>query len=175
MFVCFELFFDFDAYLSWFMVLSAFIKLTLNLPGLNIEDLLADDPKDDPNFVHINGLPKDWKAELNDSGNVLIINPDGKQFVSRIEALQFMVQSNCDAKTIHSFWKSLEEEGWRVEDRIPSGWRVRNLDKDDSDFEFLTSKMTIISSTQEAMNMIKDSGNFEQIIKFEAFLEDIKK
>ena len=86
-----------------------------------------------------------------------------------------MVQSNCDAKTIHSFWKSLEEEGWRVEDRIPSGWRVRHLDKDDSDFEFLTSRMTIISSTQEAMNMIKDSGNFEQIIKFEAFLEDIKK
>ena len=140
----------------------------------NIDDLLADDPEDDPNLVQMNGLPKDWRAERNHLGKFVIINPDGKQFVSRIEALQFMVQSNYDAKTIHSFWKSLEEEGWRVDDRIPSGWRVRGLDGDDSDFEFLSSKMTIISNTREAMDVIKNSGNFEQIIKFEAFVEEMK-
>ena len=140
----------------------------------NIDDLLADDPEDDPNFIQMNGLPKDWRAERNELGKILIINPDGKQFVSRIEALQFMVQSNYDAKTIHSFWKSLEEEGWRVDDRIPSGWRVRRLDGDKSDYEYLSSKMTIISSTREAMDLIKSSGNFEQIIQFEAFVEEMK-
>ena len=140
----------------------------------NIEDLLADDPEETQNVVPLNGLPKDWKAELNVSGKLLIFNPDRKQFFSRIEALQFMVQSNYDAKTIHSFWKSLEEEGWRVDDRIPSGWRVRRLNGDSSEAEYLSSKMAIISSTQEAMDVIKSSGNFEQIIKFEAFIEDEK-
>ena len=142
----------------------------------NIEDLLADDPEDNPKFVQINGLPKHWKAEPNESGKIQIFNADGKQFSSRIDALQFMVKSNYDAKTIHSFWKSLDEEGWRVDDRIPSGWRVRCLDSGcRSDYEFLSSEMMILPSTREAMNMIKNSGNFEQIIKFEAFVEDLKK
>ena len=92
--------------------------------------------------------------------------------MSRIEALQFMVQSTYDAKTIHSFWKSLEGEGWRVDDRIPSGWRVRRLDGEDSDYEYLSSKMTILSSTEEAIDVIKSSGNFEQVIQFEAFVDE---
>ena len=140
----------------------------------NIEDLLADDPEETQKCVPLNGLPKDWRAELDVSGKLLIFNPDGKQFLSRIEALQFMVQSSYDAKIIHSFWKSLEEEGWRVDDRIPSGWRVRRLHGDSSEAEYLSSKMIIISSTEEAMDVIKSSGNFEQIIKFEAFIEDEK-
>ena len=142
----------------------------------NIEDLLADDPEDNPKIVQINGLPKDWKAEQNESGKIQIFNPDGKQFLSRIEALQFMVKSHYDAKTIHSFWKSLDEEGWRVDDRIPSGWRVRCLDSGcRNDYEFLSSEMIILPSTQEARDVIKNSGNFEQIIKFEAFAEHLKK
>ena len=137
----------------------------------NILDLLAEE---NSSCVQLNGLPKDWRAELNDSGSLLIFNPDGKQFTSRIEALQFMVQTNYDAKTIHSFWKGLEEEGWRVDDRIPSGWRVRRPDGEDGDYEYLSSKMTILSSTEEAMDVIKSSGNFEQVIQFEAFVARVK-
>ena len=83
-----------------------------------------------------------------------------------------MVQENYDAKTIHSFWKGLEEEGWRVDDRIPSGWRFRRPEGHDSDYEYLSSNMTILSSTKEAMDVIKSSGNFEQIIQFETFVEE---
>ena len=140
----------------------------------NIDDLLDKDPEDDPNSVHVSGLPKDWRGvKVNDGGEFLILNPAGEEFKSRIEALQFMIKSSYDAKTIHTFWRSLEEEGWRTDERIPSGFRVRCLD--DGDCEYLSSNMTLLSSTKEAVDWIQNSGNFEQIIKFEAFVNDIKK
>ena len=84
-----------------------------------------------------------------------------------------MINSSYDAKTIHGFWKSLEDEGWMVDEKIPSGWRVRRLDEDVGDWEYLSSSMTVLASTEEAAQCIQNSGNFEQIINFEAWRKEI--
>ena len=122
-------------------------------------------------------LPKDWRTEVTLSGEVILINPEGSKFSSRVSAVEFMMKNTYSPEDIYNLWNSLDKEGWSIpNEKVPSGWRIKYFEGI-FDYKYLTKEMKVFESTEEAFTHIKDSGNFNfgVMMKFGVWVKDVKK
>ena len=119
-------------------------------------------------------LPNGWKIETDENSDEVFINPAGKRFTSRRDAVEFMIKNGYAPKSIYNLWNSLDIEGWVLQsDQIPAGWRVKYYPAL-YDYKYLTREMSIIHSTQEASLVVKSCDDHEQE-RFENWASEVAK
>ena len=124
--------------------------------GVKIKQELPTENQDD------GILPDGWKIENDENSEEVFINPAGKRFTSRRDAVEFMIKNGYAPKSIYNLWNSLDSEGWLLQsDQIPAGWRVKYYPAL-HDYKYLTREMNIIHSTREALLIVKSCDDNEQ-------------
>ena len=83
-------------------------------------------------------LPQGWSVATN-AGRLVYREPGGRQLEGRVKALAHMLELGSAPEEMFQLWSSLGEEGWVVEDSLPTGWRKRT--KEGGDEEFLSPMM----------------------------------
>ena len=122
-------------------------------------------------------LPKGWKLEEDRNGDEVIVHPDGRKFPSRVMAVEWMIKTKQEPKSIYNMWSSLDTEGWELGDQhVPAGWRVKHH-PGICDYKYLTREMKVLSSTEQARQVIKKSADYDEENEknFEEWLREFKK
>ena len=66
--------------------------------------------------VQEDSVPAGWKmAKFSSEHDVILTSPQGKLFLTRRAALEWMVKSQYSKEAITKMWKALNREGWREE------------------------------------------------------------
>ena len=93
------------------------------------------------------------------------------------EDVEFLIKSKSDPQTIYNLWNTLDTEGWNIGgELLPPGWRVK-FHKKVFDYKYLTREMSILHSTEEAIKVVQDSGDytFENVANFKQWAEEVSK
>ena len=64
-------------------------------------------------------LPEGW--QLGSTG--LVKDSNGVILGGRVEGVRAMIRKQCPPKSIFTLWNSLDLEGWKEVEGLPSGWR----------------------------------------------------
>ena len=83
-------------------------------------------------------LPDGWKFEHLNEKLIIFTAADGSQFYSRLQAIEYMIENDVEAKIIYPVWQTLAEEDWKFGlEYVPEGWGVREQ-LEGKDYLFLT-------------------------------------
>ena len=104
-------------------------------------------------------LPKNWTFENLSEKVIKITAASGEVFYSRLQALEFMIESEQDQDIIFDLWETLEDEDWIFGcNYVPVGWGVR---KQDTNVLFLTKELVVLTSVDEALDYIENDDEYE--------------
>ena len=69
-------------------------------------------------------MPAGWKVRTSagSSGREYILRPDGRQYMSRVNALQHLLKQGCSQADIAAMKDKLGFEGWQSDEHLPPGW-----------------------------------------------------
>ena len=119
-------------------------------------------------------LPNGWKKRTTDKIE-FFLRPDGRQFRSRMCALQSMIKDNYSAEDINSMRDKLCHEGWKADDLLPDNWFYKRTptyygNKQSVDYEVLTSSGDHLQSLRAAAKFMTKNFYPEEYEKnFEEF------
>jgi len=106
-------------------------------------------------------LPKGWKLENLTEKLIRITAADGTQFLSRLQALEYMIESGEDQELIYALWSTLEEEDWRFGYKfVPIGWGVREPASANEEFLFLTRELEVLVNVEQALDYIENDDAY---------------
>ena len=121
-------------------------------------------------------LPDGWKKRTSDKIE-FFLRPDGRQFKSRMCALQSMIKDNCSTEDINSMRAKLCHEGWKADDLLPDNWFYKRTptyygNKQSVDYEVLTSSGDHLQSLRAAAKFMTKhfypeeyEKNFEEFVR----------
>jgi len=105
-------------------------------------------------------LPDGWKLEELCKEQIRITAPNGSEFYTRLQAINYMIENDIDREIIYSFWCSLEKEGWNFGLKfVPSGWGVREEKKSDERL-FLTRELEVLVNVEQALDYIENDDAY---------------
>jgi len=105
-------------------------------------------------------LPKGWKCESLTDKLIRITSSDGTQFMSRLQALEFMIENGEDPELVYSLWCSLEDEDWRFGFKfVPVGWGVREPAAGE-EYLFLTRELEVLVNVEQALDYIENDDAY---------------
>lgn len=88
-----------------------------------------------------------------------------------------MIKTKQEPKSIYNMWSSLDTEGWVLGDQwVPAGWRVKHH-QEICDYKYLTREMKVLSSSEQARQIIKESADYDEENKknSEEWLKELEK
>lgn len=91
-------------------------------------------------------LPAGWRLEEG-----LVKSPAGVVFSSRLEALQFLVQSGAEREEVELVRSGLQLDGWAHHDLLPLQWRFRILATRP---QFVSREGQLLDSSEAAVNFL---------------------
>jgi len=101
-------------------------------------------------------LPEGWKKSGGLSGGKYM-NPLGKVFEDIIAAIDHMISEVYKPDEIFKLWNTLSEEGWVLDSNLPTGWRRKSVNSEDS---FLSPMMKVFNSRTAFAKHILTSSDF---------------
>ena len=119
------------------------------------------------NWVSDETLPESWRLHKEKRKEILK-NGDGKEFLGRKSAIDFMIKEKYSPTDIFKLWNTLYLDGW-VDDAesLPTGWKKKYFGKTNS-YHFLSPLMEEVNSKAELLAKIEKNNN-------DYTLEDIEK
>lgn len=115
-------------------------------------------------------LPSRWKIKTSSVAGSIIVNENGKQFNTRMDAISFLIKENYPPSDIFKLWNTLHMEGWKDDsDNLPTGWKRKVSDDKD---QFLSPLMEEVTSKQGLRKLfIKNEldysvDDFNKVMKF---------
>ena len=106
-------------------------------------------------------VPAGWKmAKFSSEHDVILTSPQGKLFLTRRAALEWMVKVQYSKEAITKLCSALHREGWREEARLPAGWRVRSC-PEVGESKFLTREMKVLHGVKEAELHLQEGDETE--------------
>ena len=101
----------------------------------NIPPLMQNLPESD--FITDHTVPVGWSYK-GVGGSLRIYSPDGSMFQSRRQLFEAMIASGKHSfEEINNMKYYLQFEGWQESDKIPVGWRTKNIQEKSSRRYFL--------------------------------------
>jgi len=102
-------------------------------------------------------LPHGWtKVILSDSTSA-VLSPDGRQFQSRLRALQYLIKKKYEESAVEEMRAVLVHEKWRENPLLPEGWKYR---KDgEKIIRFIDFQANLISNLDEALGIVERTGD----------------
>ena len=70
-------------------------------------------------------LPEGWKLGTQVDGTKRLFCPDGTIHQNRRRALSYMAAKKFPEQNINRMRSCLGAEGWKEDDKLPSGWMIR--------------------------------------------------
>ena len=101
------------------------------------------------------GLPKGWSLR-SDAGRQVYREPGSRQLEGRVQALAHMLEKGSAPEEMFQLWSSLGEEGWVVENSLPTGWRKRTTE--DGNVEFLSPMMEVFAKEEAFLKFVLSEG-----------------
>ena len=105
-------------------------------------------------------LPKGWSVATV-AGRQIYSEPGGSQLEGRVQALAHMLELGSPPEEMFRLWSSLGEEGWMMEDSLPTGWRKRKTAEGEE--EFLSPMMEVFPRTAAFLHFVLSGGGFESV------------
>lgn len=106
-------------------------------------------------------LPKGWTLETLTDKLIKITAADGTQFFSRLQALEYMIETGEDQDLVYNLWCTLEDEDWRFGYRfVPVGWGVREPAASNEEFLFLTRELEVLVNVEQALDYIENDDAY---------------
>ena len=96
-------------------------------------------------------LPKGWSVATV-AGRQIYSEPGGSQLEGRVQALAHMLELGSPPEEMFRLWSSLGEEGWMMEDSLPTGWRKRKTAEGEE--EFLSPMMEVFPRTAAFLHFV---------------------
>ena len=115
-------------------------------------------------------VPTGWKRRvIGASGRESILRPDGKQYMSRITALQAMTEENYEGEIIQSMRSKLCHEGWGQDNCLPEGWLYKMWEstltgKTLRSYRFLSPEGSVLESVKMAMEFMRQCGTYSRSV-----------
>ena len=121
-------------------------------------------------------IPEDWKILKRKSDKKRVFkSPNGFTFNSRVEALEYMINTNYAERSLTLMRNHLTDEGWYQDKSCPNKWRLRKI-QDKRDYEYLSPTMTIVSSMAEMMQHLESQVpvNSREITNLQNKIDSLK-
>ena len=107
-------------------------------------------------------VPAGWKmAKFSSERDVILTSPQGKLFLSRASALEWMVKQKYSNESVARLTSSLSREGWGEEEGLPQGWRVR---REEGRERLLTGEGKLLYGVREALLMLGQGEDKEKLL-----------
>ena len=119
-------------------------------------------------------LPRGWKKRSTEKQE-FIMRPDGRQFRSRLAALQTLIRERCPHEDIFSMMSVLHHEGWTQDTLLPVNWFFKKTqssydNRSLMDYEVLSSSGDHFMSLKAASKfMMSNKFPQQQIDNFDSF------
>ena len=102
-----------------------------------------------------------WSTEVLSDYSSALVSPDGKQFQTRLRALQYMIKNQYSSSSIEKMRELLIHERWRDNPLLPEGWKYK---KDgEMGLGFIDMQANIISGLDEAFEIVNKTGDESDI------------
>ena len=106
-------------------------------------------------------LPDNWRMERLGGKVMKITASDGKTFYSRLQALEYMLETEEDPELAYCMWESLVEEDWVFGlSFLPPCWAVR---RSPGQIIFLTKELVVLASVAEALEYIQEDEEYDSV------------
>ena len=69
-------------------------------------------------------VPEGWKSRRTET-KLYILSPDGQQFCSRKQCLQYMIRESFEQEEVEDMIKMCRHEGWETSDFLPKNWIIK--------------------------------------------------
>ena len=96
-------------------------------------------------------LPEGWK--LGSTG--LVKDSSGVVLGGRVEGVRAMIRKQCPPKSIFTLWNSLDREGWKEVEGLPSGWRSNGT-------SYLSPLMEEVKSKEALLHFLHISKEYTE-------------
>ena len=114
-------------------------------------------------------VPIGWKVKISNARHILA--PDGRQFKSVKNAIQFMVKQSWRLEDLDCMRSKLVRDGWSLDPRLPEGWAMKSTAKSDS-IKYISPSGQDFNSTRAAVKYLKENkGTKSDIKKFQSLLK----
>jgi len=111
-------------------------------------------------------IPAGWKmAKFSGEEDVLLTSPQGKLFLSRRAALEWLVRSGYSDAAVSRLRESLGREGWREGEGLPEGWRWRPCPTS-GEARLLTREARVVHGAREVELVVSEGEEKEQVVRW---------
>ena len=121
-------------------------------------------------------LPEGWQVWRGKEVNNFR-GPAGQEFKGRHEAIRFMEEMEAGEEEVAMMKAGMEEDGWKREEHLPTGWRVRQVrrrrlkdgagkeERTELKTEYLTATMDLLASLREVVAHMRGNSYSEEAIQ----------
>jgi len=103
-------------------------------------------------------IPEGWKSRKTGS-KLFILSPDGAQFCSRKQCLQYMIKEGFEPEELEEMRRLCGHEGWRESGLLPEGWILQS---NASSFQLITHLGEVFDSYKTVITFMERSEEFGQ-------------
>ena len=103
-------------------------------------------------------LPKGWRVSRGLEQEILKDHHRAR-FPSRKEAIDHLIQEQYSPSDIFRLWSTLEQEGWREEGGLPTGWK-RKWYGGEGRHHYLSPMMEVVRGARELLEVVKKGGEY---------------
>jgi len=108
-------------------------------------------------------LPPGWKIRMGPGGKKFFLSPAGQSMAGRRAVLHTMIQERCKEEEVEMVRASMEEDGWRRSQHLPTGWLVRDLSTaSNHSIQILSASAILFSSYLSAKEFMEATEGFNQ-------------
>ena len=110
------------------------------------------------NWVKGDNLPEGWTTKKTGQ-KVFFLSPLGEQLSGRRKMLRALAKENFPEDIVESFREELSKDGWKKEELLPKGWRMRTQGRGSNsirrDLQFLTDDGFIFSGVKSSLEHMR--------------------
>ena len=112
------------------------------------------------------GLPQGWKMWTVNKQTQHFLSPTGEKLLSRVRALQYMVEQGRPETELEKMRAGFISEGWKTHKNLPLGWMYRHK----SDVNILTEDGVLFKSLKTALAHLMVASGKLLVYKFRKFM-----
>ena len=108
-----------------------------------------------------NTVPPGWKVRPGcgkEAGKEWVLRPDGRQFMTRCIALQYLAKEGADQEDIDLLRNSLVHEGWKKDNLLPKDWLFKVKEGklgSTNGYKMMCKEGQLLESAKAAMDYIQ--------------------